>query len=105
MELKTIIDEILEFKAQPYSSKRLYTVKILLPTFLDIYLNYDEPFTNEPYKEIDHSLDGQVWYHLNDEKTIQWTLLLAKIYRDKAKVKVTINEATREVLDIQKAKE
>ncbi|WP_299466181.1 hypothetical protein [uncultured Microscilla sp.] len=104
MKSKIIIEDILTFSGKPYGENRaLYVIKILLPTFQEIYLNYDAPFTSEPYIEVDHSLDGQVWYHLTNEKTIQWTLLLAKIYRDKIKAKITINEETREVLDIQKA--
>ncbi|WP_299465504.1 hypothetical protein [uncultured Microscilla sp.] len=102
MKTRTITEEILSFHGSANAPEpAIYVVKIVLPTFYELYLNYDEPHHTDPdyYK---HGLDGRVWYRLTDETTIQWTLLLAKIYRDKVKVNITINEETFEVLDIQK---
>lgn len=102
METRVITDDILSFSGSAsYPEPTVYVIKIVLPTFYEHYLNYDDPPDTDPAYYA-HGLDGRVWYRLTDEKTIQWTLLLAKICRDEAKAIITIDEATLEVLEVKR---
>ena len=57
---------------------------------------------NHTAKQRNSALDRTqgFWYDLIDEKSIQWTLTLARALRDKKKIELHINKQTEEVLEL-----
>ncbi|EAY25016.1 hypothetical protein [Microscilla marina] len=82
----TIQDYIKAFHCESTRNFKRFRVEIYLKTLI----------------EEDHETIPRPWYNLRGEKAIQWTLLLAKVFRDKLQVEVTFNEKTRRISEIRK---
>lgn len=82
----TMQDYIMGFHCEPVGNFNRFRVEIYLQTLRD-----------EDYETV-----SVPWYNLKGEKAIQWTLLLAKVFRNKLPIEVTFNEKTRKISEIKK---